>query len=444
MAAISRRAAIASVFATGLEGARIARKKGASQDCFSMFDGQTLMKLNACSSVDETVKQLTVAGCYILDEPRMHHSCTDAEVVCSGDVAGLVKAGVGSILSSDAGAFWRGDSGVTHAFATEGMGVASDFYSDWRDLEDQEARVKSAVDASGVATLEVAGKSLEGRNMYIVRVRGRGYSPEKNMTRVVLTFNLHAREWITGMAGVYAVEHLLKKAEEDFGYFDGTEVVIMPMANPDGFVYSTTTNRMHRKNMANNAGSSCKGVDLNRNWDAHWASGGSSSNPCADTFHGPSANSEPETEVIAKVMEEAPMTVYVDTHSYTQLVLTSPAWTSSRSARHSEYRKIGGSIQEAIRQSHGVRFTEGPVAEVLYTASGGSIDYADDRGALGICLELRPPRFGGSGGGFAPPAREILPSAEETYQGLLAAIEYAQDPSSVPAPAPTPAPWFWR
>merc|ERR1740120_139374 len=207
----------------------------------------TLLKLKACSSVDEMVQKLTEAGCYILDEPRVQQlGCTDAEVVCSGDAAGLEKAGVASIVSSDAGALWRGESGVAHAF-TEGVGVASDFYSDWRDLESIEARVKSAVDASSVATLEVAGKSLQGRDLNLVRVRGRGYSPDKNMTRVVLTFNLHAREWITGMAGVYAVEHLLKKAEEDFGYFDGTEVVLMPMANPDGFLYSTTNDRMHRK-----------------------------------------------------------------------------------------------------------------------------------------------------------------------------------------------------
>jgi len=358
-------------------------------------------------------------------------------------VAGLEKAGVASIVSANAGAFWRGESGVTQAF-TEGLGVASDFYSDWRDLEAIEARVKSAVAASSVATLEVAGKSLQGRNMYIVRLRGRGYTPDKDMPRVFLTFNLHAREWITGMAGVYAVEELLKKAAEDLGYFDGTEVVIMPMANPDGFHYSTTNDRMHRKNMANNSGSRCPGVDLNRNFDAHWAQGGSSSNPCSDTYHGTAGNSEPETKVVAKVLKEAKTSVYIDTHSYTELVLTSPAWTRSRSARHSDYRKIGGSIQQAIRATHGKVFTEGPVATTLYVASGGSIDYADDQGALGICLELRPPRWGG--GGFAPNKREILPSAEETYQGILAAIDYAKDPTATPPAPPTTTgrPWFWR
>jgi len=320
--------------------------------------------------------------------------------------------------------------------------VASDFYSNWRDLDAQEARVKSLVDSSSVATLEVAGKSLQGRNMYIVRIRGRGYVAEKNKTRVFLTFNLHAREWLTGMTGVYAVEHLIKKAEEDFSYFDETEVVLMPMANPDGFYHSTVADRMHRKNMADNDGNRCKGVDLNRNFDAHWAQGGSSSNKCQDTYHGTGPMSEPESKVIAKVMEEAKMSVYIDVHSYTQLVITSPAWTRSRSARHNIYRQIGGSIQQAIRATHGKSYTEGPTAEVLYVASGGTIDFADDRGALGICLELRPPRFGG--GGFAPNVREILPGAEETFNGILASIDYAKDPSAVPAPAPPPAgncPW---
>jgi len=421
------RLALLATFVSGLEAARIGRKK--TQDCYSPYDGMTLLKLNACSSVDETVSQLTEAGCYLLDEPRVQQlGCTDAEVVCSGDVARLEKAGVATIETSDAGAFWRGESGVAHAFA-EGPGVASaDFYSDWRDLESIEARVKSAVDASSHATLEVAGKSLQGRDLNLVRVRGRGYSPDKNMTRVVLTFNLHAREWITVMAGVYAVEELLKKAEEDFSYFDGTEVVLMHMTNPDGFIYSQTTNRMHRKNMAVNSGSSCVGVDLNRNWDAHWAQGGSSTSPCSDVFHGPNSMSEPETKVIERVMKEAPMTVYIDTHSYTELVLTSPAYTRSRSTRHNEYRSIGGSIKQAMDARHGKVFTEGPTASTLYVATGTTMDYGDQLGALGICLELRPPRWGG--GGFAPNKSEIRPSAEETYEGIVAAINYAKDPSA--------------
>jgi len=436
-------AALASV-----EGARISRKKGAivekefAQDCYSPFDKKSLLTLNACSSAEETVSKLEKLECYILDEPRVQQmGCTDAEVVCSEESAAeLEKEGVAKIVTADAGAFWRQSSGVAHAFSESGPGMASDFYSDWRDLESKYARMRAAVaDSGGAARLEVAGQSVQGRDMYIVRFRGEGYVDGGK--RVFLTFNLHGREWITGMAGIYAVEKMVERVKEDPSYLAGTEVVMMPMANPDGFVFTTTNNRMHRKNMANVSCSSNPGVDLNRNFDSHWASGGSSSSACSDVYHGPSAMSEVESQVIAGVMKEAPMTVFIDTHSYTQLVISSPGWTRTRDARHGEFRDIGRSIQQAIKNSHGLTFTEGPTAATLYVAAGITIDYATDRGALGICLELRPPRYGG--GGFAPSNREILPSAEETFAGILAAIDYAKDPSSAP-PTTTSAPWFWR
>ena len=65
------------------------------------------------------------------------------------------------------------------------------------------------------------------------------------------------------------------------------------MANPDGYEYSRDhvscfhekknsfdfykliffflKDRYWRKNRAINSGSSCKGVDMNRNWGFHWA-----------------------------------------------------------------------------------------------------------------------------------------------------------------------------
>merc|ERR1719461_1499475 len=185
---------------------------------------------------------------------------------------------IANVVDKDAGAFWRGSSGTTVAF--EGPGAStSNFYSNWQGLDAQLARVESLVASSGgIARIETAGQSLQGRAMKIVRFRGAGYSPGR--PRIFVTFNIHAREWITGMSGVYAVENLIEKARQDSSYLDGTEVVLMPMANPDGFLYSTTSSRMHRKNMANSCSSSNRGVDLNRNYDAHWASGGSSSNPC--------------------------------------------------------------------------------------------------------------------------------------------------------------------
>merc|ERR1719273_455951 len=132
-------------------------------------------------------------------------------------------------------------------------------------------------------------------------------------------------------------------------------------------------------------------------------------------------------------MNESPMTVYIDVHAYSQLIISAPGWTSRAHPRAAEYRVIGGMIQNAIKNAGGNRWTEGPISTTLYVATGSSVDYASDLGALGICFELRPGRWGG--GGFAPPASSIVPGAEECHAGLLAAIDYTKDP-----PATTPAP----
>merc|ERR1719461_179366 len=344
---------------------------------------------------------------------------------------------IANVVDKDAGAFWRGSSGTTVAF--EGPGAStSNFYSNWQGLDAQLAQVESLVAGSGgIATIETAGQSLQGRAMKIVRFRGAGWSPGR--TRIFVTFNIHAREWITGMSGVYAVENLIEKVRQDSSYLAGTEVVLMPMANPDGFLYSTQSSRMHRKNMANRCTYRNRGVDLNRNFRSYWNQGGSSSDQCSDTYHGPSAASEPETRVVEGVMKEASMTVYIDVHSYSELIISSWGYTRANHPRSSEYRAVGRQIQSAIRSVGGKTWREGPIAQVLYAASGGTTDTAADLGALGICFELRPGQGGGSGG-FAPPARDILPGAQECFAGLTAAFEYAMGSSPTPTPPPSPTP----
>jgi hypothetical protein len=56
--------------------------------------------------------------------------------------------------------------------------------------------------------------------------------------------------------------------------------------------------RLWRKNRSRVSGSSCYGTDLNRNFGYQWFTGGSSSNPCSDTYAGQKADSELETKAI--------------------------------------------------------------------------------------------------------------------------------------------------
>merc|ERR1719336_3870874 len=351
-----------------------------------------LLHLQPCTTeqAGSIFSQLEASGCTVLDDDfEYSKNCDDVEVVCSKQAAGeLQEARIAMVVKPDAGAHWRQTSGPTITF-TGGPSADSTFYTAYRDADAQAAQVEALVQASGgIATLETVGQSLEGRDMKIVRFRGEGYTA--GGPRVFVTYNIHAREWITGMSGVYQVEHLIERIQQEPNYLAGAEVVLMPMSNPDGFYYSTTTSRMHRKNMKVNSGTSCLGVDLNRNWDAFWASGGSSGNACSDTYHGPSAASEPETQVIASVMNEAQNTVYIDVHAYSQLIISAYGYTRATNPRSAEYRQIGGLIQSAIRSEGGNTWTEGPIAQVLYAASGSTVDYADKKGCAWNLLRVAP------------------------------------------------------
>merc|ERR1719362_1925142 len=139
-----------------------------------------LLHLQPCTTeqAGSIFSQLEVSGCTVLDDDfEYSKNCDDVEAVCSKQMAAeLEKGQVATVVSPDAGAHWRQNSGVTVAF-TGGLSVASTFYTAYRDADAQAAQVEALVQASGgIATLEIVGQSLEGRDMKIVRFRGEGYT----------------------------------------------------------------------------------------------------------------------------------------------------------------------------------------------------------------------------------------------------------------------------
>ncbi|CAM5269007.1 M14 family zinc carboxypeptidase [Streptomyces hirsutus] len=84
-----------------------------------------------------------------------------------------------------------------------------------------------------------------------------------------------------------------------------------------------TVDNMWRKNLRDNLGTSCDGVDLNRNADLLWgvAEGQTSCSPCSDVFVGSGAFSEPETRNVKYLLDTQPIHSFVDVHSFSELVL---------------------------------------------------------------------------------------------------------------------------
>lgn len=365
--------------------------------------------------------------------------CGEEYVICPAETAVKLAAKDGATIEEkDAGAYFRNTGGNTQGWDANAIHASADeFYSTYRNLAAMEAKLKELVDNSGgIARMEeLSPKTHEGRTIKAIRIRDKLW--KSGRPRVVFTFQVHAREWVAGMTGVYVVEHLISALKTEPDFVEGMEVVLVPLSNPDGFAFSGASSRFWRKNRRDNPGQ-CEGVDLNRNWGPAWNGGQSTStNPCDDIFVGSGARSEPETQALGKLVEEAPTLVHVDVHCFSELILGPWGYTKRDHPKKPQVDELGMAMQNAIKEVHGKTYKYGTGGANIYLASGCFSDWSTSKGAFGYTFELRP--SGGGLRGFAPPPDQILPSAQEAAQGLYVAIDWAKDKGS-PLPKPTTKP----
>lgn len=219
----------------------------------------------------------------------------------------------------------------------------------YRTVEETYAAMDAlAVAHPGLATVVDIGDSwlktqspASGYDLKVLRLTDAAIPGPK--PKLFVTASIHARE--------YAPAELLLRFGEALvaGYgvdpdatwiLDHHELHLMPQANPDGRKQAET-GASWRKNVDNNfcTGTSSRGIDLNRNFSFQWACcGGSSGTACDETFRGPAAHSEPETQAIeayeraifpdqrpADLVTPAPddaTGVYIDIHSFSPEILT--------------------------------------------------------------------------------------------------------------------------
>lgn len=250
---------------------------------------------------------------------------------------------------------------------------------------------------------------------------------------VVYMALMHAREWITVETVLYIADKLLAQYSINTAVrndLDRIQLWIIPVCNPEGYAYTHTggscadvsSPRMWRKNRKNN-GDGTFGVDLNRNWGYQWGLlSGSSNMTATDLYHGTSAFSESETQILRDfLIALANLKTAVSYHSYTELYLRPWAYTTADPPGESTLRSIALRNIGLIQSIHGHTYSE----NISYTSSGETTDYIWNRNkAASFTPELRPV----SAGGFCPSASEILPCAEENYPAAVALIHDAARP----------------
>ncbi|XP_071380683.1 carboxypeptidase B2-like [Centroberyx affinis] len=295
---------------------------------------------------------------------------------------------------------------------------SSSFYESYHSLEEIYEWINEVALAypDMVETFSI-GSSFENRSLQVLKLSGEKKADKK---AIWMDCGIHAREWISPAFCLWFVQHYLKNYKQDQNIthlLDNMDVYVLPVMNPDGYKYTwlhtlTSRNRMWRKNRSHRKGSFCTGVDLNRNFDANWCSEGASNNTCFDTYCGPAAHSEPETQALAEFLRNHSdsVQIYYTIHSYSQMLLFPFSYTRDKAPNHDELLGLVKEVAEKINASTGNTYKYGPGSETIYLAPGGSDDWAYDLGIkYAFTFELQDT----GNYGFLLPPSHILQACSE-------------------------------
>jgi carboxypeptidase A len=274
----------------------------------------------------------------------------------------------------------------------------------------------------GTATLETIGKSFEGRDLRVLKISKPG-NPNRRI--IFIDANMHAREWITSAVCTWIINELLNSSDPDVvALTNDYDWYIMPMVNPDGFEYTKNFDRLWRKTRSETGSAlGCKGADANKNFAFHWLEGGSSTNPCTDTFAGNQSFSEPETLAMSQLYTRiSPKTeMYLSLHSYGQLILFPYGYTNARIPQYNEYMRIARAASEALALKFNTRFVYGNVVDETFIQSGSSLDWVKGVHNTNLTLWYELRDTGASG--FVLPPDQIIPSSQEFLDSLLELVK---------------------
>jgi uncharacterized membrane protein/murein tripeptide amidase MpaA len=243
------------------------------------------------------------------------------------------------------------------------------------------------------------GGGPTGYDIQLLRLTNEDFTPAGGKFRFFLMAEAHARELVTTETATRLAEYLLSNygSDPDITWLlDYGEIHIVAMTNPDGRKFAET-GEWWRKNTDNDDGCTTYpqyGTDLNRNNGFKW--GGADDQACGETYQGPSANSEPETQAIQNYVyntsgsgifqdrrgpgntDPAPVDyegLFITLHSYSGLVLWPWGWTGTAAPNNTGLQTLGRKLAYFNNYS--------PQQSVeLYATTGSHDDWA--YGVLGV------------------------------------------------------------
>ena len=255
------------------------------------------------------------------------------------------------------------------------------------------------------------GTSIEGRNLWMVKISDNPDIEDLLEPGVVYTGLTHAREPLSMVNLIYFMQYILSQYGTDpeiTCLINNRELYFVPCVNPDGYVYNQTTNpngggywRKNRRII----NSAAAGIDLNRNFSYQWGYDdiGSSPNPSSDIYRGTGPASEPEISALQNFVSSIQVSTGLSYHTYSDKLLLPFAYNDSPPLLNTKYNSVASLL------THENQFPYGRVMQMLgYQVNGGSMDWMyGARNIISFDPELGPPEQD-----FWPVQSQIIPIAE--------------------------------
>lgn len=318
----------------------------------------------------------------------------------------------------------------------------------YRDYDDPARGVRAFLDSmvknNPLVSVDTIGVSFQGRPMLAVKIGPKDDSPQRPNVLFMATY--HAREWAATEMALRLIKYLAVAPGTNprvDSLVQARDIWILPVANPDGYEYTFTNDRLWRKTRSPQAGGAF-GVDMNRNHRQDWGFDdvGSSPDPTSDIYRGTAPASEIETRNIEAFHAAHPPVISISYHTYAGLLLFSPSAVYGQlSADLPVYRTLAGTNQRSAVKDNltgSARSFYSPNSSwTLYTTNG---EYNDWTSAKYGTLSFTPEMSSGYqnsvyyGFEFADSEAQLQQLFNDNLPFALDAIESARDPFAYVSP----------
>ncbi|XP_022817903.1 zinc carboxypeptidase A 1-like [Spodoptera litura] len=265
------------------------------------------------------------------------------------------------------------------------------------------------------------GQSYEGRDITGIKIS------RNDSSRAIF---LHAGEvgadWLSPTVLAHIADQLIhsddretRAAAEEFTWY------IFPVANPDGFQFSQDSVRGWIKNRRP-TNATTTGIDLSKNWNAQWGVSGGSFDARDDNYIGLGPFSEPETRFLSNFIQAigTSLTGFFSFRAYGQKLLLPFAHSSDPMYNYNEMIIIARRAMGSLAVRYDTQYRVGTSKNIHDGATGSIVDWVKHRfnPTLAATYLLRDTGYWG----YTLPPNQIVPTAEETLDSLLAIIREAK------------------